>query len=152
MPAHEYSYHVHPWEEILHYVSINQVSNLKRNIPGQEIYVKWTSETIEQYGSVTNYLKKEKVIFPPDTDVDEKGRPITLILPNDFPYSVDPGITHVLIWSKVPLLKQHVESLLDERYGSSIYEWSYFVNPPEVQSIPSMPHVHVFMRKRSPQE
>lgn len=115
------------------------------------MYVKWTKQTNDKYGSITNYLKKEKVIFP-NTDVDEKGRPITLILPNDFPYSVDPGITHVLIWSKVPLSKEHVETLLDETYGANVYEWSFFVNPPETQSIPSMPHVHVFMRKRVPQE
>ncbi|KAI7900765.1 uncharacterized protein BX663DRAFT_476262 [Cokeromyces recurvatus] len=108
--------HVHSWEEIVHYATINK------------------------YGSVENYLLKEKIHFSSDSNF--------LILPNDFPYSIDPGIEHVLIWSKEPLAADFVESLLEKNYGSSVWEWVYFVNPPELQSIPRLPHVHVFMRKR----
>ncbi|KAI9478782.1 MAG: hypothetical protein EXX96DRAFT_572269 [Benjaminiella poitrasii] len=140
---HVYTDHVHPWEEIVHYVSINQVSKLRRNKTAQDIYQKWTKDTVDKYGSVENYLLKEKIHFPPSSELG------ILILPNDFPYSVDPGIEHILIWSKEPLASDVVESILEKKYGSSIWEWVYFVNPPEWQSIPRLPHVHVFMRKRA---
>ncbi|KAI8643068.1 hypothetical protein BD408DRAFT_365554 [Parasitella parasitica] len=113
---HIYTDHVHPWEEIVEYVC--------------------------KYGTVENFLLKEKLHWPVDDP-----KPI-LVLPNDFPYSVDPGIEHILIWSKEPLDAEYVESVLDERYGATVWEWVYFVNPPEWQSIPTLPHVHVFMRKR----
>ena len=71
-----------------------------------------------------------------------------MVLPNDFPYSTEPGVEHVLIWSKQPLSAEFIESVLEEKYGSSVLEWIYFVNPPEYQSVRRLPHAHVFMRKR----
>lgn len=119
------------------------MNKLRRNKDAQAVYQKWTDETLEEYGSIANFLLKEKLHFPIDDP-----KPI-LVLPNDFPYSVDPGIEHILIWSKEPLSADYVESVLDDRYGSQIWEWIYFVNPPEWQSVPSLPHVHIFMRKRA---
>ncbi|KAI8073472.1 uncharacterized protein B0P05DRAFT_580243 [Gilbertella persicaria] len=113
---HVYTDHVHPWEEIVYYVS--------------------------KYGTIENYLMKEKLVFP-------EQPPAILILPNDFPYSVDPGIEHILIWSKEPLEADFVESLLEKHYGSHVWEWVYFVNPPALQSVRKLPHVHVFMRKKT---
>ncbi|CAO3686566.1 unnamed protein product [Rhizopus stolonifer] len=135
----EYSDHVHSWEEIKHYVAVNKVNLLKRNREAEIVYRKWTSETIEEYGNIENYMTQKKLLF---------GQKDYLILGNDFPYSVTPGIEHVLVWSKRPLASDFVESLLNEKYGSC-WEWTFFVNPPELQSIRRLPHVHVFMRKVS---
>lgn len=118
------------------------MSKLRRNRTDQAVYRQWTDKTLERYGTIENYLLKEKIHFP-------KEGPSILILNNDFPYSVDPGIEHILIWSKEPLASDYVESLLDSNYGCHVWEWIYFVNPPEWQSVPRLPHVHVFMRKRS---
>ncbi|EIE83427.1 hypothetical protein RO3G_08132 [Rhizopus delemar RA 99-880] len=96
---------------------------------------------VEKYESIENYLIKEKLHFP---DI----HPSYLILPNDFPYSVEPGTEHILIWSKEPLMSEFVERLLEQEYGSNVWEWTYFVNPPELQSVRRFPHVHVFMRKK----
>ncbi|CEI89785.1 hypothetical protein RMCBS344292_04133 [Rhizopus microsporus] len=137
----KYNDHVHPWEEIVHYVSINQVSQLRRNREAEIIYRKWTADTLVKYGSIENFLVKEKLHFP-DTE------PSYLVLPNDFPYSTEPGVEHVLVWSKQSLSAEFIESVLEERYGSSVWEWIYFVNPPEYQSIRCLPHAHVFMRRR----
>ncbi|KAI8967119.1 hypothetical protein BDF20DRAFT_902672 [Mycotypha africana] len=149
----KYTDHVHPWEEIVHYVSINQVDQLRRNREAQAIYQEWIKNTLKKYGTLENFLLKEKIHFPAeDIDMDDHDKqnrsPAILILPNDFPYSVEPGIEHILIWSKVPLSADFVESVLEEKYGSSKWEWIYFVNPPETQSVRRLPHVHVFMRSR----
>lgn len=72
-----------------------------------------------------------------------------MVLPNDFPYSVVPGIEHILIWSKVPMQQEKILEILEERFGSKEWEWIFFVNPPQWQSVPSLPHTHIFMRKRS---
>ena len=108
------------------------------------MYRQWTEDTLAKYGTIENYLLKEKLIFPDPQD----NKPTILILPNDFPYSVEPGIEHILIWSKEPLESHWIESILEEKYGSSVYEWTYFVNPPAFQSVRRLPHTHVFMRKK----
>ncbi|KAI8091892.1 hypothetical protein BDF21DRAFT_410454 [Thamnidium elegans] len=137
---HVYTDHVHPWEEIVKYVSLNQVSKLRRNKDQQAVYAKWVKETKEEYGSVENYLKETKIQYPEGVTF--------LVLPNDFPYSVDPGIDHILIWSKTPIDSELVSEILEERYGSNNWEWTYFVNPPQWQSVPSLPHTHIFLRRR----
>lgn len=120
---------------------MNQVSNLRRNKDQQAVYVKWINETKEVYGTVANYLVKTKIQYPEGVNY--------LVLKNDFPYSVDPGIDHILIWSKKPLAEEQVTEILEDRYGSETWEWSFFVNPPQWQSVPTLPHTHVFLRKRA---
>ena len=116
------------------------MSKLRRNKDQQAVYAKWIKETKEEYGTVANYLVKTKVQFPEGVDY--------LVLKNDFPYSVTPGIEHILIWSKSGMDPDQVTEILEERYGSQDWEWCFFVNPPEWQSVPSLPHTHIFLRKR----
>ncbi|KAI8985863.1 hypothetical protein BDB01DRAFT_786592 [Pilobolus umbonatus] len=138
-----YTDHYHPWEEIVHYVSKNQVSKLRRNKSDEIVYRAWTKQALIDYGTIENYLLKEKLHFP---SPESSNRPVVLVLPNDFPYSVDPGIDHILIWSQEPLQAEYIESILESRYDRTLYEWVYFVNPPEWQSVRRLPHVHVFIR------
>ncbi|KAI9255980.1 hypothetical protein BY458DRAFT_589109 [Sporodiniella umbellata] len=132
-----YGEHVHSWEEIKQRVAKGQVHLLKRNRRDEKVYREWIQKTLAVYGSIESYMIQERVKFPADQDY--------LILPNDFPYSVTPGIRHLLIWSRKPLEKPWVESLLAANFQG--WETTFFVNPPELQSIRRLPHVHVFMRK-----
>lgn len=104
-------------------------------------------DTLEKYGTIENYLLSTKLFFD-QVENDSKGRPPVIILPNDFPYSVAPGIHHILLWSQTPLTRDYIEEILESNYGHQMYEWVYFVNPPEIQSVRKLPHVHVFMRQR----
>ncbi|KAI9312805.1 hypothetical protein BX666DRAFT_1880656 [Dichotomocladium elegans] len=145
-----YGDHVHDWQEICHYVSTNQVPMIRRNREGQARYMSWMKETLTKYNSIEEYMLTEKLDFsslPPSPDPIH--RPAVIILPNDFPYSTEPGIVHILIWSQTPLVEDYVQELLEAHYGSSAWEWIYFVNPPSTQSIRGLPHVHVFMRPRT---
>lgn len=160
--------HVHDWDEIYQlvckseqstnppsllltcfsyiFLATGQVKLIRRNRQGQDIYRTWIKETLSKYESLEDYMLKEKLKFPETVD---KERPPVIVLPNDFPYSTEPGIEHHLIWSQVPLSESYVKEILEERYGSQKWEWVYFVNPPETQSIKRLPHVHVFMRPRA---
>lgn len=44
--------------------------------------------------------------------------------------------------------QEQVLKILEEKYASKGWEWTFFVNPPQWQSVPSLPHTHIFMRKR----
>lgn len=102
-------------------------------------------DTLAKYGTIEQYLLSTKLHFKPITD---PTRPPVIILPNDFPYSVEEGISHILLWSQIPLSRDYIEDILESNYGHEQYEWVYFVNPPEIQSVRKLPHVHVFMRRR----
>ncbi|KAI9481040.1 MAG: hypothetical protein EXX96DRAFT_607808 [Benjaminiella poitrasii] len=104
-------------------------------------------ETLEKYGSIESYLLCTKLKDFAITD-SHQYRPKVIILPNDFPYSVSKDIQHILLWSRIPLARDYIEEILETNYGHQTYEWVYFVNPPEIQSVRKLPHVHVFMRPR----
>ncbi|KAI8089214.1 uncharacterized protein BX664DRAFT_296778 [Halteromyces radiatus] len=102
---------------------------------------------VTKYGTIENYLLTTKLKFPPSSSESSES-PSVIILPNDFPYSVEKGIDHILVWSQVPLKPDYVEHVLQNNYDQTKWEWVYFVNPPEIQSVKKLPHVHVFLRRR----
>lgn len=126
-------------------LATNQIKKIHRNKQVQTVYNQWMKDTLSTYGSIESYLLSTKLNFKPNAD---EHRPPVIILPNDFPYSVAEGISHILLWSQVPLAHDHIEDILETNYGHELYEWVYFVNPPEIQSVRKLPHVHVFMRQR----
>lgn len=143
--AHYDEDEVFTWEQVYYYVSNNQIKNIHRNKQVQTVYNQWMKDTLAKYGTIENYLLSTKLHFKPITDTT---RPPVIILPNDFPYSVEEGISHILLWSQIPLSRDYIEDILESKYGHKEYEWVYFVNPPEIQSVRKLPHVHVFMRRR----
>ncbi|GAA5815160.1 hypothetical protein MFLAVUS_008666 [Mucor flavus] len=143
--AHYDENEVFSWEQVYHFVSTNQIKSIHRNKQVQTVYNQWMKDTLQKYGTIENYLLSSKLNFKPITD---ESRPPVIILPNDFPYSVAEGIYHILLWSQIPLSRDYIEDILESNYGHKEYEWVYFVNPPEIQSVRKLPHVHVFMRRR----
>ncbi|KAI9268828.1 hypothetical protein BDA99DRAFT_502761 [Phascolomyces articulosus] len=129
------------------YIASNKVHQIRRNREGQRVYREWIDNTLSKYKGVEDFLLTEKLHFPKEAPQDT-NRPHYILLPNDFPYSTEPGIRHILIWSQSPLNESYVKEILEQHYDSQQLEWVYFVNPPELQSVRKLPHVHVFMRPR----
>ncbi|CAO3631189.1 unnamed protein product [Cunninghamella blakesleeana] len=140
-----YKDEVFSWEEVRYFVLSNQVKKLHRHPSVQVVYQKWLKDTLEKYGTIENYLLATKLHFPSSSSSEE---PPVIILPNDFPYSVDQGIEHILLWSQQPLSPDYVEEIMKKNYNPKEWDWVYFVNPPEVQSVKKLPHVHVFLNRR----
>mmetsp|Transcript_367 Transcript_367/g.2864 ORF Transcript_367/g.2864 Transcript_367/m.2864 type:complete len:103 (-) Transcript_367:923-1231(-) len=63
---------------------------------------------------------------------------------NDFPYFVEPGIEHGIVWSTGKLCVDEMLALLEEQLPGK--EKLYFINPPSLQSIAEVEHAHVFSR------
>ncbi|KAI8989943.1 hypothetical protein BDB01DRAFT_487125 [Pilobolus umbonatus] len=124
-------------------VATNQIKRLHRDEKVQKQYNQWMTDVLHAYGTIENYLLLNKLHF---TLTTSKDRPPVILLPNDFPYNVASDIKHILIWSLQPLNRDYIEDILNINYGSHLYEWVYFVNPPEIQSVRKLPHVHVFIR------
>ena len=75
--------------------------------------------------------------------------------PNDFPYFVEPGIEHHVIWvsgfADAPL-ETHPEIVaeLERQRPAGSWEVLFWENPTELRSIPEVRHVQVLSRPRRP--
>ncbi|KAL9025189.1 MAG: hypothetical protein Q9196_005944, partial [Gyalolechia fulgens] len=77
-------------------------------------YLQWTKATKQKYTTVTNYICTQRLHWvplppsPPDSGPTfHVENPIPFahasdyrILPNDWPYGLAPGITHLVVWLK----------------------------------------------------
>lgn len=71
---------------------------------------------------------------------------IVIFMENDFPYNVETGIQHFLLWSNQGLDVSEIEEYIKHHpatHGS--LETLWFVNPVELRSIPDMWHAHVMV-------
>jgi hypothetical protein len=64
---------------------------------------------------------------------------------NDFPYALADDIGHFLLWSLKPIEpQQRLEQIIREHVAAD-EEFVYFVNPPALQSVHNVCHVHVLV-------
>lgn len=47
---------------------------------------------------------------------------------------------------------REVDQFVRNRWVENEWETAYFINPPRLQSIPDLSHIHVFARKKSAEE
>jgi len=74
--------------------------------------------------------------------------------PNDFPYFVEPGIEHHVIWvsgfAGAPLeTHPEIAAELERQRPAGSWEVLFWENPTELRSIPEVRHVQVLSRPRS---
>jgi hypothetical protein len=80
-------------------------------------YLRWSFKTKKAYGSITNFVVKERLAWTPkDPDQPVSAHSFThhspvpfqderdyAVLPNDWPYGFEPGIKHICVWSRTPI-------------------------------------------------
>ncbi|KIV83655.1 hypothetical protein PV11_05659 [Exophiala sideris] len=110
-------FHPQTWEELKQIIAENNLSVLKRWPSDLKRYIKWSAETKKAYGSVPNFVRKERlkwVTLPSSTP--ESGPKFAIknpvpfadeadykILVNDWPYGLASGIRHIIVWLKMRL-------------------------------------------------
>lgn len=82
--------------------------------------------------------------------VSDKG---FLLRANDFPYAIEDGIDHFVLWRTSaggPITAAEARAELksnSSHYGLEGSDIICFVNPPKLMSVPRVQHAHVFARK-----
>ncbi|KAJ1986911.1 hypothetical protein GGI25_006041 [Coemansia spiralis] len=139
------------WNELKLLVAANRFDLLGRKSPDELEYQADLRRIREEYGSVAAFVRQVKLaefLADPSTRY--------LMIPNDYPYALQGRTTHYIIWSKAKLTHSSVpdakvrelfESKLDAQLGAGKYEWVWFVNPPQLQSIPEVFHGHLLVRE-----
>ncbi|KAI9167424.1 N-acetylglucosamine-induced protein 1 [Paramyrothecium foliicola] len=160
----------HGWEELKTIIATNNLSVLKRKPSDLRRYIKWTTEIKAEYGSMTQYILAKRlpsswgwppfsvassIAFADPTDYH--------VLLNDWPYGLEPNITHLVVWSRTGIPVDNVNgdltpesrALVDsfvKRYfvdvlgqgGEDRVMW--FKNWVSLQSVRTLEHVHVLVR------
>ncbi|KAK3954151.1 hypothetical protein QBC32DRAFT_337053 [Pseudoneurospora amorphoporcata] len=168
----EFSYH--SWEELRTLIQNNDLSVLKRKPSDLRRYMKWTAETKASYGSMTNYLLAHRLPkawgappFTPVSDIPFADPSDYCVLLNDWPYGFEPGITHIVVWTRTAIATDHdkgdmtpesrkivgdfVKRYFVDRLGSGGEDKVlYFKNWVALQSVRALEHIHVLVKDVDP--
>lgn len=75
-------------------------------------------------------------------DVDKR-----VFMENDFPYALPESTKHYLIWAHKPIPDEMVHVLFKENIPNADgKEYLFFTNPPALQSVKTIHHVHILVR------
>ncbi|TGZ77913.1 hypothetical protein EX30DRAFT_366329 [Ascodesmis nigricans] len=156
-------YKLQSWDSLLSIIRENRLEDLKRVPSDLKRYIAWSHKTREEYGSIQAFVLKERLGWEdlkaknsvPFADPDD-----TKILINDWPYGNEPGILHLVCWTKaaiatVPpagdltpesrrIIQDWVDKTFVSRLGCENVMW--FKNWASIQSVRSVEHVHVLVR------
>jgi hypothetical protein len=126
-----------------------------------------------EYGGVLPYIIKERLQWKPakdgtiqPIDPDFLGNKLDIkILCNDFPYGVEEGIIHVVVWSKakIPIaspdgditdesrqqIDVYIKKTFEEYLGLSRDDILWFKNWAALQSVRALDHFHVLLNRPS---
>jgi hypothetical protein len=97
-----------------------------------------------------------KEYTPPLGDLSEK-KPMMVLLPNDFPYFVESGIEHWVLWKLQCNITQDdvdhaVQELKDKYHHGDEIETIWWENPQALKSLPDIDHIHILVRRKPSME
>ncbi|PGH29838.1 hypothetical protein GX50_07417 [[Emmonsia] crescens] len=166
----------HDWADLKSIIAANNLEVFRRKPSDLVRYIAWTTDIKSQYGSITNYICKERLQWQFDsssTPASQCRNPIPFadpndykILRNDWPYGVTPDITHLVIWLKnsIPVredngdvtdesralindfVTQTFVARLERLFPDAKDRVMWFKNWTALQSVRSVEHVHVLVR------
>lgn len=150
------------WNQILQLdLSISRdPKTFSRDSAVLERYSKFTADVKDRYESIQTYIL-HKVFEAPVVSVADKltidtsynhlwsseaGAPLIVkLVKNDFPYAVEEGVHHLVLWSNASLTSEQIKDYLD-RHLLPQGEYVFFENPTHLKTIPGIFHVHVFAK------
>lgn len=133
-------------------------------------YMYWTRDVKAQYGSIVSYMVANRLPkawgqppFTPASTIPFADPSDFKVLLNDWPYATEPGITHIVVWSRTPIpvdsgkgdltpeSRARIEDLVKRYFidalgpgGEDKVLW--FKNWVALQSVRTVEHFHVMVR------
>ncbi|KAM5447001.1 hypothetical protein MaudCBS49596_006181 [Microsporum audouinii] len=163
----------HNWNELKDIIANNKLELLKRKPSDLRRYAAWSNDIKGQYGTITNFICRERLHWPVDTDPQTQCQNATpfadprdyKILRNDWPYGLTPDITHLCIWVKNRIdttpengdVTEESRALIDDfvnkifisrldEFPDAVDRVVWFKNWTALQSVRSLEHIHVLVR------
>lgn len=151
------------WERCKEIVQIDDMTLFTRSPQQLREYLA-AKEEFKNYGGTAEFIVKHRLEWADNLKSSGKGfledKSDVKILQNDFPYGLEPGIRHIIVWSKVrcatdenqrPTVetKKAIENFIEksiEPLGVPKANLIWFKNTVALQSVPTLEHFHILIR------
>jgi hypothetical protein len=169
LPVLKYGYRETPmsWPDLVQIIQVEQnLDKLARSVPQQREYERYKRRLLREWRSIHDYVLCEKfgverrpastgLFSAGDESTKQKQRNVTIVLVrNDFPYSMEDSIEHWVLWKLggscveqddlLNAMKQLGDKVADQPHNK--VEFLHWINPPHLQSLPGIDHVHILCR------
>jgi hypothetical protein len=150
------------WDELISIfdnlgVDQKNLARMSRSRQQQHDYEVFRYHMKQQYTSSLDFLliskfgiaaEKHKGKWKASQSLADMKAPLTILLPNDFPYFVEDHIHHFIFWkTNETVSDEEIETVKDKlRMENGAVDILHWINPPELQSIPEIDHVHFLFR------
>jgi len=109
---------------------------LDRTDEGNKIYDEFKEKCIREHGSMHAHVMKNVL--------NNFKEPI-IFTKNNFPYHLEPHVSHMVLWSKNFLNNDQISEFLGNQPELKGKEYIWFQNAPFAKSIPEVHHYHVLV-------
>ncbi|KAF3906179.1 hypothetical protein ABW20_dc0100898 [Dactylellina cionopaga] len=162
----EHLFHIQTWSDLRCIIAENRLEDLKRRPGDLRRYLEWGARTRQEYGSVLKYILTQRLFWDEGnlaarSQVPFEDEEDTKILFNDWPYGMEPGIVHIVVWTKaeIPIdplsgdvtdesrriIIDYVNKIFIRELGFSSENVLWFKNWAALQSIRTVEHIHVLV-------
>jgi len=163
LPKLKYGYRKTPmsWSEMQTFICVEQdLAKLARSEEQQRQYMIAMRDINSEYKTMYDFILHDKFGFDRKQDNEKKWQaclpsqpqttPRTVLVPNDFPYSMAPGIHHYILWKwggdvTPEEIDQAKLDFKNDNYSdhTKVIDVLHWINPPHLKSLPDIDHVHI---------
>ncbi|KAF3891482.1 N-acetylglucosamine-induced protein [Trichophyton interdigitale] len=151
------------WDLVRQIIASNRIDLFRRVPSDLRRYLEYTSYVKSKYGSVMNFVVRERLRW--ENNMAPRGsRPFEnpddhKILYNDWPYGVEEGIVHLVVWTKftfeddpvaddlTPRARKEIDDFVDSTFRSRVpaEKVIWFRNWKSLKSVHAVEHFHVML-------
>ncbi|KIW88271.1 uncharacterized protein Z519_11382 [Cladophialophora bantiana CBS 173.52] len=157
------------WQQVEELVRTNNIHHFHRPSSQLRGYLAYTYHLKKTYGSVLSYIQQHRLGWPtitPSGDAPFSNPSDYKILYNDWPYFVEEGIKHLVVWTKFQIdedeetgeVTREAERQIDEFIRRTFCEGEagkkmerekivWFKNWKSLKSVHALEHFHVMLYK-----
>ena len=136
----------------------NDLARLSRSVEQEKDYQIYMRDLKQEWHSVYDHILHTKFslekkrneagkffAFPPVSELTEIRK---CVVRNDFPYYLDDGIQHWVLWKLGGDCNEEDIDVAREEIRAAIgaEEFLHWINPPHLKSLPDIDHVHFICR------
>jgi hypothetical protein len=132
------------------FIKTNKNINFTRSVETQYNYDKNKIRVLKKFNTYEDYIKvvlfKLKYIINIQNKIESNDNKCDkiLFLRNKYPYNIEKGIKHYVLFSLKPLNKNEIINILSKLLVN--YEFIFFINDKKKQSIKNLWHCQVFIK------
>ncbi|KAL4968194.1 GIG1 family protein [Aspergillus stella-maris] len=159
------------WELVRQVVGTNRIDLFQRLPSDLRKYLQFKEQIIAKHGTIMRFVVKERLGWGEGTadDLKPKGKPFEYeedmrILYNDWPYGLDPGIVHLVIWVKfeleddpatddlTPRAREEIDDYVQHTFCTRMPQDQvvWFKNWRSLKSVHAVEHFHVMLHHPDP--